>query len=321
MNRMIQILSVSTILACAPLMAQAQTSDTIRIMQLEENNRQLNGQVEELRFQMLEMQENLRKMQEDNEFRFQELEDQSDATDTVKDDSLGKQQPSDTSNTQEESDGKKRESIADIIENSGLSGGSRRVIDGVEIFDPERDRNADSAISTNRTLGTIIFDSNGNMIDNNQGSSPIQLVPNSGQQTTLGQQETLPQNPEELFDLAYQYFLGGDHERSSEAFQSYVSNFPDGKQISDANFWLGESLFSLRRYEDAARVFLSNHKQFPNGRLAPQNLLKLGVSLAALNQRELACATYAEVPKLYPAAANAVSNRVKVEQRSAKCQG
>lgn len=319
MTRIMQILSVSTILACSPLMAQAQTGDTIRIMQLEENVRQLNGQVEELRFQLLEMQENIRKMREDNEFRFQELEDQTDASDSVKDDSLGKPQPSDTS-TSEESDGKKRESITDIIENSGLNKDQRRVIDGVEIFDPDRDVNADSTGAGNGTLGTIIFDANGNLVDNNKGSAPIQLIPKNNGQASVPQ-ATLPQAPDELFDLGYQYFLGGDHERAAEAFKQYSTNFPDGRQLSNANFWWGESLFSLKRYEDAARVFLSNHKQFPNGRMAPQNLLKLGVSLAALNQRELACATYAEVPKLYPSAANAVNNRVKVEQRSAKCQG
>jgi len=300
-----------------PLLAQAQTNDTIRVMQLEENVRQLNGQVEELRFQMLEMQERLRKMQEDNEFRFQELEEQTDASDSVKDDSLGKPQPSDTSKD-EESGGKTRQSITDIIENSGLNKNKRRMIDGVEIFDPTKDVNIDSQVgSVDGSLGTIIFDADGNLIDNNKGAGPIQLVPQNGIAANID----LPQNPEELFNLAYQYFLGGEHERAAEAFQAYSNNFPDGRQLSDANFWLGESLFSLRNYEGAARTFLDNHKQFPNGNLAAQNLLKLGVSLGALNQRELACATYAEVPKLYPSAGNAVSNRVKVEQRSAKCQG
>jgi len=53
----------------------AQTADTAyRTDQLEEQIRKLNGRVEELGFQLLEMQEHMRKMQEDNEFRFQEIE-------------------------------------------------------------------------------------------------------------------------------------------------------------------------------------------------------------------------------------------------------
>lgn len=67
----------------------AQAGDTtFRVGQLEERIRVLNGRIEELSFQLLEMQESIRKMQEDNEFRFQELEGGSsggrtDAGDTV----------------------------------------------------------------------------------------------------------------------------------------------------------------------------------------------------------------------------------------------
>ncbi|TIQ50810.1 MAG: tol-pal system protein YbgF, partial [Mesorhizobium sp.] len=41
---------------------------------LEEQLRQMNGKIEELNFQVLQMQEQIRKQQEDNEFRFQQLE-------------------------------------------------------------------------------------------------------------------------------------------------------------------------------------------------------------------------------------------------------
>ncbi|WP_420407438.1 tol-pal system protein YbgF [Hoeflea sp.] len=53
----------------------AQAGDPLfRIGQLEEQIRALNGRVEELGFQLLQMQEQMRQMQQDNEFRFQELE-------------------------------------------------------------------------------------------------------------------------------------------------------------------------------------------------------------------------------------------------------
>lgn len=55
--------------------AAAQINDP-RILQLEEQVRQLTGRVEELNFQLLQMQEQMRRQQEDNEFRFQQLETQ-----------------------------------------------------------------------------------------------------------------------------------------------------------------------------------------------------------------------------------------------------
>ena len=51
----------------------AQAADP-QVYALEEQMRQLNGRIEELSFQLLEVQEQLRRMQEDNEFRFQQLE-------------------------------------------------------------------------------------------------------------------------------------------------------------------------------------------------------------------------------------------------------
>ncbi len=52
----------------------AQQSDGTTATGLEEQLRQMNGKIEELNFQVLQMQEQIRKQQEDNEFRFQQLE-------------------------------------------------------------------------------------------------------------------------------------------------------------------------------------------------------------------------------------------------------
>ncbi len=57
-----------------PLVLAQSSGDSVRIQQLEETIRQLNGRVEEMSFQLLQMQEQMRKTQQDNEFRFQELE-------------------------------------------------------------------------------------------------------------------------------------------------------------------------------------------------------------------------------------------------------
>lgn len=57
-----------------PIVKVQVQDQSVRIGQLEEQNRQLTGRLEELGFQMLQMQEQMRQMQQDNEFRFQDLE-------------------------------------------------------------------------------------------------------------------------------------------------------------------------------------------------------------------------------------------------------
>ena len=58
-----------------PDQVQLVQSDGTAVTGLEEQLRQMNGKIEELNFQVLQMQEQMRKQQEDNEFRFQQLED------------------------------------------------------------------------------------------------------------------------------------------------------------------------------------------------------------------------------------------------------
>ncbi|RUZ55681.1 tol-pal system protein YbgF, partial [Mesorhizobium sp. M7A.F.Ca.US.003.02.2.1] len=57
-----------------PDQVQLVQSDPTAVTSLEEQLRQMNGKIEELNFQVLQMQEQIRKQQEDNEFRFQQLE-------------------------------------------------------------------------------------------------------------------------------------------------------------------------------------------------------------------------------------------------------
>lgn len=52
---------------------QASTAE-VQIQQLQETVRQLTGRIEDMNYQVMQMQEQMRKTQEDNEFRFQQLE-------------------------------------------------------------------------------------------------------------------------------------------------------------------------------------------------------------------------------------------------------
>ncbi len=275
-----------------------------RINQLEEQMRQLNGKVEEMTFQMLQLQEQLRRMQEDNEFRFQELEQRGDLGSggggSTGGDDPGKSSASDAGTGQASGGGTGRRSIGDVIEQEGT---------------PQNgDGTSAGAGQAPRELGTLTFDENGNILGSGFGQ-PIDLLG-----TQSGTSEGLPDSPDGLFDLGYQYVQAGEYDQAQQVFETYGSRYPDGDRAPEANFWLGESMLARGDFQSAARIFLNNHKLHPDGALAAENLLKLGVSLSGLGQRELACATLAEVPKKYPDLSNALQKRVVVEQRAAQCK-
>ncbi len=314
----------------------AQAGDTsFRVNQMEEQVRQLNGKIEELNFQLLQMQEQMRRMQEDNEFRFQELEEQkqgglaasdknlaqNDVIDLspAKENRLGKPQPSEPELQSKRSDGNGR--IKKIFQSAGKT---PRMIDGVEIYNGQPVSRIEDLAQ--QPLGTITFDSSGNVVDTALGK-PLDLTARLGEHKdtdstgngSVAVDLTNIGSARDLYDLGFEYFQVGDYHNSQRAFKQFSEQYPDDPKIAKAQFWLGESMFLQGNFKESAKVFLDTQTNWPDAKIAPQALLKLGVSLAGLHQRELACATYAKVAKKYPDVSKTLKNRVRAEQKSSHC--
>jgi len=153
------------------------------------------------------------------------------------------------------------------------------------------------------------------------GGNPNQL-PGARNPNAPGQQlATLPpsQSPRDEFDLAYGYVLRKDYSLAEQAFQDFLRKHPNDRMASEAQFWLGESLFQSKNYQSAAEAFVTMTKKYPTSAKQPDSLLRLGESLAALKQKDLACVTLAEVAKKYPHAAANVKAAVEREQKRVHC--
>jgi tol-pal system protein YbgF len=132
---------------------------------------------------------------------------------------------------------------------------------------------------------------------------------------------TLPPSasPKDEYDLAYGYVLHKDYALAEQAFRDFIKKYPGERQIAEANYWLGETLFQRQRYQDAADSFLVVVRNHEKSAKAPEALLRLGQSLAALGQKEMGCASLAEVERKYPRASSGVKKNVAQEQKRAHC--
>jgi tol-pal system protein YbgF len=263
-------------------------------VQFEEQIRLLNGKVEELTFQILQMQEQMRKLQEDNEFRFQELEK------TKQGRAQPKTENTDAAAAQPEAPAEQPAGEGSIrvvtTEKKGATDDIAATIDG-----------SDGAGAPPKDLGAVKFDENGNPV----GAT----VADPGQVAALPEAD----NPGQLYKTAYEHILAGEYPSAEAGFRQHIKSFPADPQSADARYWLGESLIGQDRYRDAAEVLLKAQKEFPKSKKAPDMLLKLGVSLSALDNKDVACATFAQVGKKYPKAAPALMERVSAEQSKAGC--
>ncbi len=290
-----------------------QSSDqSFRINDMENTIRQLNGRVEELNFLLLQLQEKLRKMEQDNESRFQEIEEKQsgltyNSTDVAKiddqgDTSLGKLDPSEEKNS---ADGKTE--TTDKKE-------STKPVDTAETPAPQRG-------SLPRALGTLTFDNQGNVIDT-KPSGPLQLnVPKSifDDASTGVEAAQFGATPKEVYEAGFTAYENRNYPLSTTILKAMVTAWPKDPLVGKARYYLAESLFWQKKYYQAADLHLNTHRDFPEADTAADNLLGLGLALAGLNQREVACATYAEVLQQYPDSAPRLEKRIKDEQASTKC--
>ncbi len=126
-------------------------------------------------------------------------------------------------------------------------------------------------------------------------------------------------SPRDEYDLSYGYILTGDYDLAEQRFRSWLQSFADHELALDARFWLAESLFQQGKNREAANGFLEVYKSGSNSRKAPDALMKLGVSLAALGERDAACATFSEMAIKFPDVSSILTDRVAREAKKARC--
>ncbi|RWK37664.1 tol-pal system protein YbgF [Mesorhizobium sp.] len=283
---------------------------------LQEQLRQMNGKIEELNFQVLQMQEQIRKQQEDNEFRFQQLEGGSQGAQQPRE-----QKKSDATTGTDRSVAEAPATQAPADAGTPPAGGQEVIVES-----PTGEPGAVIPGTPPKTFGTITVDKNGNVIEGKtQAHAPAQnAAPVPGDQAGKSDDTVvaaLPatDDPEELYRNSYQFILSGDYGTAEQGFRDHIARFPKDAKTADAHYWLGESLLGQQKYRDAAETFLAASKDYPKAKKAPDMLLKLGVSLVGLNQRDVACATFGEIGKRYPNVSSALKERVKQERALAAC--
>ncbi|NTJ43180.1 tol-pal system protein YbgF [Agrobacterium larrymoorei] len=297
-----------TVNSNAPVI-NVQANETYKVQQLEETIRQLNGRIEEMSFQLLQMQETIRKAQEDNEFRFQELESGKAAAPAAPKKKAEADVPAAGGS----------DDIATIIETPSQDGAS--MPDQQTATAPRS-----NAAPGETTLGSIEMDSRGMPIGGtlnqnaNNSAGALPGVEQGGRSSSTDPVNTAALTSEnDIYQAAYSHVLSGDYRQAEQGFEKYIQGYPKGSKAADANFWLGEAQYSQGKFTDSAKTFLNAHQAYGKSPKAPEMLLKLGMSLAALDNKETACATLREVPKRYPSASKTVLGKVTSEQKRLSC--
>jgi tol-pal system protein YbgF len=125
--------------------------------------------------------------------------------------------------------------------------------------------------------------------------------------------------PRQQFNAAVDAYRAGQYAQAEEQFKAFLAANGTHRLAPDAIFYLGETYFQRSRPREAAEQYLKLSTDFSKSSRAPEGLLRLGQSLAMLGSNDQACATFAEVGKRYPTAAPPIKKSAEREMQKDHC--
>ncbi|MCE4223777.1 tol-pal system protein YbgF [Methylobacterium sp. C25] len=305
---------------------QAEAQDAadviVRLNRVENVTRQLSGQIETLQYENRQLKEQLRKFQEDVEFRLQE--GSKGGGGAAKRTPSASPSPSGT-NPGEGRPGKRGDAF-DPEQHPNAPGAPRQIgtaAPSAPVANPPVAREAEGS----RRIPAAI-DYEGADDDQDVGpSGPVDLSPPPSVPTT-GAIEPTPStsvaatgtgDAKSDFEAAYALVQGRQYEQAEMSLRQFIQSHPRDRLVPKATYWLGESYLQRNRSREAAEQFLKVSTDYAGSPVAPEAMLKLGASLNALGAKAQACATLAEIERKYPSATNTVRQGVEREQKRARC--
>ena len=111
------------------------------------------------------------------------------------------------------------------------------------------------------------------------GGTPIQ------EEVTISSPGDGSEDPLAIYQAAYRDYQRGNFDLAIEGFQEYVRNNPATDLADNAAYWIGESLFSQKKYAEAIQQFDSVIKNYAQSDKVPAALLKKGYAYMELGEK------------------------------------
>jgi tol-pal system protein YbgF len=284
---------------------------SIRVDRLESQVRALNGQVEQLQYQVKRMEDMLRKFQLDVDARFQEHGGARPAP--------LPQRRSELPEQPQLPQAAESAPVPDAAPPPAIGGGRHDAFDpSSQTLAPGAPRDLGSLDSASKPLPPRVaghdptgpLDINPPIRGNGPAATPVSLEPPGA---------TPPDPVKADYEAAADLLKVQRYDAAQQAFSSFLQKHPGTRYNAPAIYHYGESYYYQNRHREAAEQFLKIATDYSKSSVAPGAMVKLGVSLNALGAKEQACAFFAEVPHKYPNASASEKQAATREAKKAAC--
>jgi len=122
------------------------------------------------------------------------------------------------------------------------------------------------------------------------------------------------ENPLNVYQAAYRDYQRGNYELAISGFREFIGGNPNSDLADNAAYWIGESLFSQKKYREAIQQFDSVVTKYPKSDKVPGALLKKGYAYISLNEKAQGIVQLQYVVHEHPQSQEAALARQKLKQ-------
>jgi tol-pal system protein YbgF len=106
--------------------------------------------------------------------------------------------------------------------------------------------------------------------------------------------------PRELYSQAYADYARGNYDLAIQGFTEYIRNYPGTDFTDNAQYWIGECLYSKKMYEESIESWNVLFKDYPASDKVPDGRVKKGMALERLGRKSQALVEYRYVVDRFP---------------------
>lgn len=121
-------------------------------------------------------------------------------------------------------------------------------------------------------------------------------------------------DPMQTYQAAYRDYQRGTYDLAIEGFREFVAGNPNSDYTDNASYWIGESLFSQKKYREAIEQFDSVVNKYPKSDKVPGALLKKGYAYIAIGERSQGVVQLQYVVHEHPTSPEASLARQRLKQ-------
>jgi tol-pal system protein YbgF len=307
MMRLLPVLVLALVPLALPgsLHAQDAADLVLRLDRLENENRRLNGQVEEMRFQLRRLEDQLKRFQTDADTRFRDLESGRPGSGAARPPVTPPAAPAPVTP-------QRRSDAFDPGTTTTAPGAPRPLGQSGGVA------TAPGVPLPGANLPAGALPPGATAAQNDDLGAPLDVT---GQRRPPGAAPVPATRGDAASDFAFAKSLvdRGDYELAEGAFRDFLRTYGKDRRVPEATFWLGESYLRRTRYREAAEQFLNVTSKHANAPRAPEAMLKLGISLRGLGATAEACGIFNKVTAKYPNTAQPIRAAVEREKARAQC--